>query len=259
MKFLVKKILDYIANKNNRNNRDLNELTTYIVKSYTDKFKDLKKDNIQQIVRMLRDLKGTSLIESLKILKALNDTINLNGDICEFGVAQGKTSKLMAYMIKNSKKKIYLYDSFQGLPKASKKDILKDDIFNLGKIENYEGKMSHAETKVITELKSIKIDFEKVIINKGYFNEENLQKFKFPELVSFAYIDFDYYQPTLDVLNVLEDKLSVGSVIIVDDYDFFSTGVKTAVDEWFEVNKIYFEIKILKTQNASFAIIKKIK
>ena len=105
MKFLVKKILDYIANKNNRNNRDLNELTTYIVKSYTDKFKDLKKDNIQQIVRMLRDLKGTSLIESLKILKALNDTINLNGDICEFGVAQGKTSKLMAYMIKNSKKK----------------------------------------------------------------------------------------------------------------------------------------------------------
>ena len=200
MKFLVKKILDYIANKNNRNNRDLNELTTYIVKSYTDKFKDLKKDNIQQIVRMLRDLKGTSLIESLKILKALNDTINLNGDICEFGVAQGKTSKLMAYMIKNSKKKIYLYDSFQGLPKASKKDILKDDIFNLGKIENYEGKMSHAETKVITELKSIKID-----------------------------------------------------------YDFFSTGVKTAVDEWFEVNKIYFEIKILKTQNASFAIIKKIK
>ena len=84
--------------------------------------------------------------------------------------------------------------------------------------------MSHAETKVITELKSIKIDFEKVIINKGYFNEENLQKYKFPELVSFAYIDFDYYQPTLDVLNVLEDKLSVGSVIIVDDYDFFQQG-----------------------------------
>ena len=39
---------------------------------------------------------------------------------------------------------------------------------------------------------------------------------------------------------------------------FFNRG-KTAVDEWFEVNKIYFEIKILKTQNASFAIIKKIK
>ena len=69
MKFLVKKILDYIANKNNRNNRDLNELTTYIVKSYTDKFKDLKKDNIQQIVRMLRDLKGTSLIEVFKNIK----------------------------------------------------------------------------------------------------------------------------------------------------------------------------------------------
>ena len=82
--------------------------------------------------------------------------------------------------------------------------------------------MSHAETKVINELKSIKIDLKKVIINKGYFNKENLNKFKFPELVSFAYIDFDYYQPTLDVLNVLKDKLSLGSIIIVDDYDFFN-------------------------------------
>ena len=171
MKFLFKKILNYLANKNNRNNQDLEELITYTVRSYTDKFLDFKEDNIKQIVQILRDLKGTSLLESLKILKALNDTNYLKGDICEFGVAQGKTSKLMAYIIKNSEKKIYLYDSFQGLPKASKKDILKDDIFNLGKIENYEGKMSHAETKVINELKSIKIDLKKVIINKGYFNK----------------------------------------------------------------------------------------
>ena len=119
--------------------------------------------------------------------------------------------------------------------------------------------MSHAETKVINELKSIKIDLKKVIINKGYFNKENLNKFKFTELVSFAYIDFDYYQPTLDVLNVLKDKLSLGSIIIVDDYNFFSTGAKTAVDEWLAINKINFEIKILKTQYASFAIITKIK
>ena len=54
-----------------------------------------------------------------------------------------------------------MYDSFKGLPKASDKDILKDDIFNLGKIENYEGKMSHAETKVIKELNSIKFDLKK--------------------------------------------------------------------------------------------------
>ena len=259
MKFLFKKILNYLANKKNRDNQDLEELITYTVSSYTNKFLDFKENNIKQIVQILRDLKGTSLLESLKILKALNDTNNLKGDICEFGVAQGKTSKLMAYIIKDSEKKIYLYDSFQGLPKASKKDILKDDIFNLGKIENYEGKMSHAETKVINELKSIKIDLKKVIINKGYFNKENLNKYKFPELVSFAYIDFDYYQPTLDVLNVLKDKLSLRSIIIVDDYDFFSTGAKTAVDEWLTINKINFEIKILKTQYASFAIITKIK
>ena len=57
-----------------------------------------------------------------------------------------------------------------------------------------------------------------------------------PKKVSFAYLDFDFYQPTLDVLNYLTDVLSVGGVIIVDDYDFFSTGVKTSVEEWFNLN-----------------------
>ncbi len=259
MKFLIKKVLDYLANRKNKDNQDLKELVTYLVKSYTKNHLNLEKNDIEKIVQIIRELKGTSLVESLKILQSINETQNLKGDICEFGVAQGKTSKLMAYLIKDTEKKIYLYDSFKGLPKASDKDILKDDIFNLGKIENYEGKMSHAETKVIKELNSIKFDLKKTIINKGFFNKENLDLFKFPKTVSFAYIDFDYYQPTIDVLQSLENKLSIGSIMIVDDYDFFSTGAKTAVDEWIELNKSSFQINFIKTNCASFAIIKKVK
>jgi len=199
------------------------------------------------------------LVESLKIIENIIKTYNIDGDICEFGVAQGKTSKLMSYLIKNSEKKIFLFDSFQGLPKASKQDILKDDIFNLGTIEKYEGKMAHSETKVIEELNSIKFDLSKVIINKGFFNKENLHKFKFPSSIAFAYVDFDYYQPTLDVLNSIENKLQIGSVIIIDDYDFFSTGAKTAVDEWMQSRKDIFQINFIKTLNSSFAIINKMK
>ena len=121
MKFLFKKILNYLANKNNRNNQDLEELITYTVRSHTDKFLDFKEDNIKQIVQILRDLKGTSLLESLKILKALNDTNYLKGDICEFGVAQGKTSKLMAYIIKNSEKKFIYMILFKDYLRPQKK------------------------------------------------------------------------------------------------------------------------------------------
>ena len=156
--------------------------------------------------------------------------------MCEFGVAQGKTSKLIGYLIKNTQKKFYLYDSFEGLPKPSALDRLKDDIFDLKKIENYQGKMSHKQDEVISELNKIKFDMNNLIINKGFFFKENLFKFKFPKKIAFAYLDFDFYQPTLDVLNVIDKILIRNGIIIVDDYDFFS-GVKTAVDSWHELNK----------------------
>ena len=118
--------------------------------------------------------------------------------------------------------------------------------------------MSHAETKVIKELKSINFNFDKLIINKGFFNKENIKNYSFPEFISFAYLDFDFYQPTIDSLEIIEKKLIKGSIIIVDDYDFFSTGAKTALDEWYQMNNKFFNLEIVKTLNSSFAIIEKI-
>ena len=70
-------------------------------------------------------------------------------------------------------------------------------------------------------------------------------------------IDFDFYLPTKDVLNVIENKLVKNSSIIIDDYDFFSTGVKTAVDEWLKDKYDLFEIKKIKTINSSFISLRK--
>ena len=80
-----------------------------------------------------------------------------------------------------------------------------------------------------------------------------------PKKVSFAYLDFDFYQPTLDSLNFLQIALNIGGIIIVDDYDFFSTGAKTATDEWLEYNSQSFQKKVIKTSMSSFIIIKRIK
>ena len=45
-------------------------------------------------------------------------------------------------------------------------------------------------------------------------------------------MDFDFYEPIKTALNFLHDATPSGAIIMVDDYDFFSTGVKTAVDEF---------------------------
>ena len=106
------------------------------------------------------------------------------------------------------------------MPAPTKKDELKNDIFKLGKIENYKGKMAHKMEKVKNELDEIKFD-EKIIINKGFLNKDSITHMTLPKKVSFAYLDFDFYQPTLDSLNSLQIALNIGGIIIVDDYDFF--------------------------------------
>lgn len=255
MNFLkkYKKKYDYLINAIKKE-PDLDEIITHYLSEIIDQ--DQKK--IETFKNLLKNLLGTSLVEGLKIIDCLNKTKNINGDICEFGVAQGRTSKLIAYFIKDSNKKLFLIDSFQGLPKPTDKDLLKDDIFSLGDINKYEGKMSNPEAKVLNELRDIKFNKDRLIVNKGFFNHKSVDEMKLPTSVSFAYLDFDFYQPTLDGLNYLNKVLNVGGMIIVDDYDFFSTGVKTSVEEWFKINSKSYSKDIVKTKSASFVILEKI-
>ena len=218
MREFIKKIINYTASINNRQTNLLKEIVFDNLNDNSIK-NDLNIDN-EKLFDLLLDLKGTSLVEGINIVNSLIEVLNLDGDICEFGVAQGKTSKLIAYLIKDTEKK-FLFDSFKGLPKPSEEDELKDDIFNLKNIENYEGKMSHEENKVLNELKIINFKNEKLVLNKGFFNKKNIANFTIPSKVSFAYLDFDFYQPTFDALNMLEKIVIPNGIIIVDDYDFF--------------------------------------
>ena len=106
-------------------------------------------------VELVAKLIGTGVSEALYILGYLHKSLNLEGDICEFGVAQGATSALLANEIRSSQKSIWLFDSFKGLPKPSEKDLLINDIFSLGKIERYEGTMCCSVDQVISRLKGI--------------------------------------------------------------------------------------------------------
>tara|TARA_Y100000389_G_scaffold109063_1_gene106137 strand:- start:1455 stop:2243 length:789 start_codon:yes stop_codon:yes gene_type:complete len=262
MKQLIKSAIKYIHKIKDKTNEEIEEVIYYYLNNLVNEKKPNKsKVNIdfKTILEMLKNLEGTSLVEGLKIIESVIKTNHISGDICEFGVAQGKMTKILSYLINKNQKKFYIYDSFEGLPAPTKEDELKDDIFKLGNIESYKGKMSHNEKKVFRELQSIKFDLNRLIVNKGFFNQKNLNNYKFPKNISFAYIDFDFYLPTKDVLETIENKLMIGSIMIVDDYDFFSTGVKKAVDEWHDKKKQDFKILKIKTTKASFVIIEKIR
>ncbi len=117
----------------------------------------------------------------------------LLGDVCEFGVAQGETSALIANEILHSSKMLHLFDSFEGLPKPTDKDRLKDDIFSLGKMEAYTGKMSCSEDMVLARLRAIDFPQDRFCIHKGFVEKILMShnKSHLPNRISFAYVDLD--------------------------------------------------------------------
>ena len=187
----------------------------------------------QTRLRLLAQLLGTQPSEAYFIVQALIKCQDIDGDVCEFGVAQGITSALIANEIQAiGQKTLHLFDSFQGLPKPTQKDMLKDDIFSLGSIGAYEGTMSNPEDLVVSRLQSISFAPKRYVIHRGFIEQLLISDVGLPKRVSFAYVDLDFYEPTRVVLNFLHTVTPPGAIIIVDDYDFFSTGPKVALDEW---------------------------
>jgi O-methyltransferase len=212
-------------------------------------------------IKLLAQAQGTKPAEAYFIVQALVQCKDINGDVCEFGVAQGANSALIANEISHSGNKLlHLFDSFEGLPKPSQKDRLKDDIFSLGSMEAYTGTMSCPESMLQSRLKAISFPPERYFIHKGFIEQLIHTDKNLPKEVSFAYLDFDLYEPTKLTLEFLHRITPNGAFIIVDDYDFFSTGVKTAVDEWLEeknFNKMIYDCSVPDTRYGHFIVLRK--
>lgn len=210
--------------------------------------------------KLLMRLLGTPPSEAYFLIQALAKSKEVEGDVCEFGVAQGETSALIANEIRSGSKKLHLFDSFEGLPGPTEEDRLKDDIFSLGSMEAYTGTMACPEDMVCARLDAIAFHPERYVIHKGFVDKVFLENSNLPESVSFAFVDFDFYEPIKLSLDFLHERTTSGAIVIVDDYDFFSTGAKTAVDEFLAEKNVdgnRYECLIPDVRYGHFAILTK--
>lgn len=205
---------------------------------------------------LLARLLGTGIGEAMYLLAELHSALGDPGDVCEFGVAQGATSALLANEIRDTDKRLWLYDSFTGLPKPSAKDRLKDDIFGLGQIERYEGEMRCDATEVETRLAQIGVPADRYRLRAGLVHE-TLRDDTGPADVCFAYVDFDFYEPIAHALAYLDRHLTAHGRIVVDDYDFFSTGAKTAVDEFVAQHAHRYELVLPEPFAGHFCLLRR--
>lgn len=181
--------------------------------------------------QLLCALRGTDVTEALHLLHHLHGALDGPGDVCEFGVAQGTTSALVANELLPGQRNLWLYDSFEGLSAPTPDDDLIDDIFRLGAMEDYAGTMAYPRELVERRLADVGFPAARTRIVAGFIRDD-LPADQLPETVAFAYLDFDLYEPILTALDLLHPRCRKGSTLMVDDYDYFSSGPRKAVEEF---------------------------
>jgi hypothetical protein len=164
---------------------------------------------------------------------------------------------VIANDIIDSEKTLWLFDSFQGLPRPTEKDVLIDDIAGLKSIAAYEGQMAYAADLVQERLARIGFPPARTKIVAG-FVPASFERADLPAAVCFAYVDFDFYEPIRDVLQFLDSRLPPGAYVVVDDYGYFSSGAQTAVDEFVTEQGGRYSFTLPNQAAGKFCILRKL-
>ena len=163
--------------------------------------------------------------ETKEILKIARESLALPGDFVELGCYAGDTSLLFAELLREagSDKKLWIYDSFEGLPaKTTEDESAAGENFQEGVL---------AVTKREVKLRFLRAGLPVPIIKKAWFKD--LTAADLPETIALAFLDGDLYQSIKESLALVEDKMAEGGVIVVHDYNNPELpGVTKAVDEW---------------------------
>ena len=169
---------------------------------------------------------------------------NIEGDYVECGVWKGGCAMMIALsLLKNNctYKKIYLYDTFEGMSEPTENDIN----YTQNKADNKYKQTINKESGsdwCRSEIDEVKKNLyltgypkENLIFVKGKV-EDTIPE-TIPQKIALLRLDTDWYESTLHEMEHLYPLLSQKGVLIIDDYGHW-LGCKKAVDEYFSKNNI---------------------
>ncbi|OGG89274.1 macrocin O-methyltransferase [Candidatus Kaiserbacteria bacterium RIFOXYD1_FULL_42_15] len=182
-----------------------------------------------------------SLYMSVKyVIKA-----DITGDFVECGVWRGGNCMLIAETLKLlniEDKKIYLYDTFEGMSEPTDIDFSVEDSSDKARTEWVKKQKKDHNEWCYTSMKDVQANMfstgypeENFIFIKGKV-EETIPNV-IPKSISILRLDTDWYESTKHELKHLYPLLSKSGVLMIDDYGTWS-GAKKAVDEFFETNPV---------------------
>ncbi len=168
---------------------------------------------------------------------------NIPGDYIECGTYRGGLAALMLdnILYNNLDKKLWVYDTFQGMSEPSTVDVSTKNenavsTFNATKntTTGYADWCKATIDIVQSTLSLVDNSYEdraNLIIGKV---EDTLRhEINIPQKISLMRLDTDWYESTKIELEKFYHRLSIGGIIIIDDYRLWQ-GQKLAVDEFFD-------------------------
>jgi O-methyltransferase len=177
--------------------------------------------------------------ETEKILALARKCLSVEGDYVEFGCYKGDTSLMLAeLLVENSvdksvdrlgkdggklAKKLWIYDSFEGLPE---KTALDDSVMGT----DFKGGELFTTKREVKE-RFLRAGLPVPVIKKAWFKD--LTDKDVPGAIAFAFLDGDFYESIRDSLKLVASRMTIGGVLVVHDYTNPALpGVRRAIEEW---------------------------
>ncbi len=206
-------------------------------------FKDMETDFFDLYKRCM-DFTMLSVERLYALYKATEyiSKSNLPGDVVECGTWKGGSAMMIALSLlrHNYLKKIYLYDTFAGMSKPTKKDISLSGKIAIDKWKKLGDKT--VNTWCYSPLDEVKHNLYSTGYPRNYLCfvkgkvEQTIPKVC-PNKIAILHLDTDWYSSTYHELIHLFPKVVKGGVLIIDDYGHWR-GAREAVDKYFSEKKM---------------------
>lgn len=165
------------------------------------------------------------------------------GDYVETGVHVGQSAAAVAQALSeaNSPKRMWLYDSFEGMPNADRE---KDGLYATrvdGSSSSGSAWGANATPQIVlARLLALKRPKRLLKIRQGWFSSTFKLKETDPPLerIAFLMIDCDWYESVMASLERFYASVTDGGIVMLDDYGYWE-GSRRAVGDFFRKHPEY--------------------
>ena len=199
------------------------------------------------IMEFVKPFTMTSLERMYDLYKSVEYIVKAQvpGDILECGVWRGGSMMLVAKALVafgDTSRTLYLFDTFEGHPKPDYD--LDVDMWGNRAVNEWVNFRKTDETsnwayvsldEVKENMLSTGYPSDKIVYVKGMI--ENTAKEQDIKVISLVRLDTDWYASAKAGLENFEPRISVGGVLIMDDYGHY-VGQRKATDEYFQHNPV---------------------